>query len=149
MLGRLRDRDARIRRWRDDDEVVLWFEHDLFDQLQLLQILDYFYDEPDATGRVSLIQANDYLGPMMPEQLAALYPTRQLSCRTSSSLHRTRGPRFGHRILPRFRASLFEPNCHTSPRHFGGISKSSPRDRTDWAGRSVRSWRFWRRRRAV
>jgi len=43
-----------------------------------LQILAYFDAEPDATGRVSLIQANDYLGAMTPEQLAASYPTRQL-----------------------------------------------------------------------
>ena len=78
VLRQLRQRDARIRRWRDDNEIVLWFEHDLFDQLQLLQILDYFDCESDATGRVSLVQANDYLGPMTPEQLAALYPTRQL-----------------------------------------------------------------------
>src|SRR5205823_3070163 len=24
------------------DEIVLWFEHDLYDQLQLLQLLDWF-----------------------------------------------------------------------------------------------------------
>jgi hypothetical protein len=33
-------RDEAITRFRDHEEVVLWFEHDLFDQLQLIQILD-------------------------------------------------------------------------------------------------------------
>ncbi|MHA1517653.1 MAG: DUF1835 domain-containing protein, partial [Alphaproteobacteria bacterium] len=31
------------------DRVVLWFEHDLYDQLQLLQILDWFADHPRQT----------------------------------------------------------------------------------------------------
>jgi hypothetical protein len=26
---------------RGEDEIVLWFEHDLYDQLQLLQLLDW------------------------------------------------------------------------------------------------------------
>src|SRR5271170_4721894 len=30
-------RDAALASFRDYDEVVLWFEHDLFDQLQLIQ----------------------------------------------------------------------------------------------------------------
>src|SRR5262249_18106107 len=33
-------RDQTLVDLRSHDEVVLWFEHDLFDQLQLLQILD-------------------------------------------------------------------------------------------------------------
>src|SRR5687768_1889225 len=31
-----------------EDEVVLWFEHDLYDQLQLLQLLDWFAAHPPA-----------------------------------------------------------------------------------------------------
>src|SRR6185436_3949063 len=38
--------------------VVLWFEHDLFDQLQLIQILARL----DSAAHVELIQAGDYLG---------------------------------------------------------------------------------------
>src|SRR5688572_5309452 len=32
-------RDAQFRRAGEHDEVVLWFEHDLYDQLQLIQVL--------------------------------------------------------------------------------------------------------------
>src|SRR5438067_1253428 len=35
-------RDTTLAGFRDHEEVVLWFEHDLYDQLQLLQILDWF-----------------------------------------------------------------------------------------------------------
>jgi len=55
------------------EEIVLWFEHDLYDQLQLLELLDLLHEQ----NNVSLINHNDYLGPMTPEALAALYPTRR------------------------------------------------------------------------
>jgi hypothetical protein len=71
------ERNRALRSWRDHDEIVLWFEHDLFDQLQLLQLLDYFGTEEGAEGRVSLVQADTYLGPMEPDKLAELFPSRQ------------------------------------------------------------------------
>ena len=36
VLQDLEERNRSLRAWRNHDEVVLWFEHDLFDQLQLL-----------------------------------------------------------------------------------------------------------------
>lgn len=36
------DRDAVLRTYAGHDEVVLLFEHDLYDQLQLNQLLDSF-----------------------------------------------------------------------------------------------------------
>ncbi|SPE31426.1 ECF subfamily RNA polymerase sigma-24 factor (fragment) [Candidatus Sulfopaludibacter sp. SbA3] len=35
----LQERDAALQRFGEHDEVALWFEHDLYDQLQLIQIL--------------------------------------------------------------------------------------------------------------
>ncbi len=52
-------------------QVVLWFEHDLYDQLQLLQVL------AGAQGDVELIQAPDHLGPLGAEELEALWPARK------------------------------------------------------------------------
>jgi hypothetical protein len=69
-------RDEAITHFRDHTEVVLWFEHDLYDQLQLIQILDWFSHQDLAATRVSLISVDSYLGPMHPEQLAALFETR-------------------------------------------------------------------------
>src|SRR5256885_12251309 len=40
----------------------LWFEHDLFDQLQLAQILARLPSEP--AGTVELVETDDYLGPL-------------------------------------------------------------------------------------
>jgi len=54
-------------------DVVIWVEHDLFDQLQLLQILSQL--PPDA--RAELVQADDYLGSLDAERLEALWPTRR------------------------------------------------------------------------
>jgi DNA-binding transcriptional MerR regulator len=51
-------------------QVVLWFEHDLYDQLQLLQVL------AAAREDLELIQADDHLGPLAADELEALWPRR-------------------------------------------------------------------------
>jgi hypothetical protein len=51
------------------DHVVLWFEHDLYDQLQLIDILS-------IRGDVELIVAGAFLGPMSAAELQALWPSR-------------------------------------------------------------------------
>jgi hypothetical protein len=63
-------RDELIRRHAAFDEVLLWFEHDLCDQLQLLQVLDFLAAEKRRTG-LHLIQAGKYLGQATPRALAA------------------------------------------------------------------------------
>src|SRR5690349_11261009 len=67
-----RGRDAAAR--AGHSQLVLWFEHDLHDQLQLLQLLDLFGDRLEA---MELIQSDRYLGPMTPHELAELFPSRQ------------------------------------------------------------------------
>ena len=57
-----RRRDEAIARFQDHEEVVLWFEHDLYDQLQLIQILSWFAEQVRSRTRLSLISANQYLG---------------------------------------------------------------------------------------
>jgi DNA-binding transcriptional MerR regulator len=58
--------------------VVLWFEHDLYDQLQLLQILALAGGgSPNGAGRLELIQAGEFLGPLAPAQLESLWPDRR------------------------------------------------------------------------
>ncbi len=55
------ERDALIRAHRDFEAVELWFEHDLYDQLQLVQVLAFFAGEAPRDGLV-LVQADDFLG---------------------------------------------------------------------------------------
>jgi len=59
------------------DEVVLWFEHDLYDQLQLLQILDYLAAQSLPLGRLQLIQTDDFLGLLAAPELLALQNSRR------------------------------------------------------------------------
>lgn len=89
--------DRAVTRCDRYDEIVLWFEHDLFDQLLLIRTLDLIggpegsarpvnaANEAGATiARVSLICIGEFpgvdrfvgLGQLNAEQLAALYPTR-------------------------------------------------------------------------
>lgn len=66
------ERDAVLTTQGDYDRVVLWFEHDLYDQLQLLQVLDWFAGEPRAENTLILVQADDFLGQQTPETIARL-----------------------------------------------------------------------------
>jgi hypothetical protein len=54
----LRDRDEALERLHDVDEIVLWFEPDLYDQLQLIQVLDRLRGDQ---SRVTAVPADTYL----------------------------------------------------------------------------------------
>ena len=55
------ERDTVMRQHDDFEGIELWFEHDLYDQLQLIQILAFLADVGRTEG-VRLIQADDFLG---------------------------------------------------------------------------------------
>lgn len=67
------------------DEVVLWFEHDLHGQLQLVQILDRYAARGPENLRLTLVSVDRVpgverfigLGQLDPEQIAALHPQRE------------------------------------------------------------------------
>jgi hypothetical protein len=80
-----------MRMWRDViarhdayDELVLWFEHDLFDQLNLIQLLTWIRAHVPASTPVSLICIGAFpgrpdfkgLGELTASQLAPLLDTR-------------------------------------------------------------------------
>ncbi len=44
------------------ESLQLWFEHDLYDQLQLIQLLDFLANEPEWLGKIQLVQFNEFLG---------------------------------------------------------------------------------------
>jgi hypothetical protein len=77
IARRYAEDDGILDRWREHEEVVFWFEHDLYDQLILIRHLDWMSRLTDRQAtRWSLIQSSTYLGPLQPEPLAALFPTR-------------------------------------------------------------------------
>jgi len=67
-------RDRGLAHHETFESVTLWFEHDLYDQLQLLQILAWFHDNPREGKDLSLVQSDDFLGTQSPEKLVALAP---------------------------------------------------------------------------
>lgn len=77
VSARLQQRNNGLLHSSHYEETVLWFEHDLYDQLQLIQLLDWFADHKSPHQHISLIDADDYLGPMEPADIAALYPQRK------------------------------------------------------------------------
>jgi hypothetical protein len=67
---------AALRLAQEFDEIALWFEHDLYDQLQLIQLLDWFRAHaPNAPLR--LIQTDDYLGTMPEGRFAEEWGRRE------------------------------------------------------------------------
>lgn len=77
--------EEQLRRSTEHDEVVLWFEHDLFCQINLIYLLNWFGDQSAAPANLSLICIGDFpgkqnfrgLGELAPEEMAALFPNRQ------------------------------------------------------------------------
>lgn len=85
ILDMLARWDRELERWAEYDEVVLWLEHDLFDQLLLVRHLAWFAGQSLATTVLSLVCIGEYpgipgfkgLGQLTPDQLASLLGTRQ------------------------------------------------------------------------
>ena len=61
------------------EEIVLWFEHDLYDQLHVLQVLDLLHGLQGAgrlTARVTAILADDYLAAQPDDLLGQWFASR-------------------------------------------------------------------------
>ncbi len=84
-MEEFRARDSILERFRNEQEVVLWFEHDLYDQLQLLQILDWLAGQERGKTILSLIAIDSFperasfhgLGELTPAELSSLFPQRR------------------------------------------------------------------------
>ena len=83
-LGGLRRANARMARHEEFQEVVIWLEHDLFDQLLLIRHLAWLSRQRD-TSRFRLICIADFpghprfagLGELNAEEIGSLWPARQ------------------------------------------------------------------------
>jgi len=80
----LRAQHEALARFADHEEVVLWFEHDLFCQVQLIYLLHWFAGRELGHTKLSLICIDEFpgvrvfhgLGQLTAEQLASLWPQR-------------------------------------------------------------------------
>jgi len=90
-----------LRRWRavierSDayDELILWFEHDLFDQLNLIQVLSWIHERLPSEKAVSLVMIGSFagrprfkgLGELEPHEIASLLDRRQPVSRSQYEL---------------------------------------------------------------
>ena len=71
------DRDSKLKRYQDYSKVILWFEHDLYDQLQILQILDWFAGQTLTPGQLIIICTAQYLGMHKPDEISSLFRFEQ------------------------------------------------------------------------
>jgi len=79
-LEKLAEADDRLDKANEYDIIVLWFEHDAYDQTILIKLLDRLSDKPDSLERARLIQIDRFdglqhfngLGELSPEQLSTL-----------------------------------------------------------------------------
>ena len=69
------ERDNTLRSFQEYEKVILWFEHDLYDQLQILQILDWFHNNNNNNNRInlSIICVEKYLGMLSPDEMKGLF----------------------------------------------------------------------------
>ena len=72
VSGDFRERDRAIQHLDYFDEVVLWFEDDLYDQLQLIQLLDFFAGGTASGKNLSLIQVDGYIPPLTEAKIVEL-----------------------------------------------------------------------------
>lgn len=102
----LANRDAILANLERVDEVVLWFEHDLYDQLQLLQILDRL--PLDGAPRVTAVPDGEYLGTLPTARFQGLFAARhdvtsaqRLTARDAWAAFRSPDPRSIVEVIPR------------------------------------------------
>ncbi len=89
-------RDALLSQFPEHEAVLLWFEHDLYDQLQIIQVLDWFAQRDLGKTNLSLICINAFpgvdqfkgLGQLNADQLASLYGSQRQIAGAELSLSR-------------------------------------------------------------
>ena len=112
VSGDFVDRDRVIRHLDYFDEIVLWFEDDLYDQLQLIQLLDFFGRGAARGKTLSVIVVDGYIPPLSATQLKKLDAARPRVTAEQLELGKRAWKAFGS-ADPREIAKLLDEN--TSP----------------------------------
>ena len=89
----LLSQDETLTTFSEHDEVVLWFEHDLFCQVQLIYLLNWLAQRDLGETKLRLISIRDFsgiadfhgLGQLNEAQLSSLFPRREKV--TAAQLH--------------------------------------------------------------
>ncbi len=76
VSGDFAERDRVIQHLDYFGEVVLWFEDDLYDQLQMIQLLDFFSRGSPRRKKLTLILVDGYIPPLSASKLKQLDDAR-------------------------------------------------------------------------
>jgi hypothetical protein len=74
-VKKFQERDNAIFNFSNYDQVILWFENDLYDQLQLLQILDWLVKHDWGKTKITIICEDGYLGLLSDKEIIRLQKT--------------------------------------------------------------------------
>ena len=80
LLHAFKTRDDVVERYDAYENVVLWFEWDIYDQLQLLQLLDFFAGKlatRETPLRLEIVSVAGYLGTLSAKDFPELYAKRK------------------------------------------------------------------------
>jgi hypothetical protein len=88
--------DEALRNVSAHDEIIMWFEHDLLCQINLIHLLNWFSNEDLGSTKLSLICIGEFpgiegfrgLGELTAEQMASLFDTRHTVTNAETSLAR-------------------------------------------------------------
>ncbi len=83
VLNDFLERNKRLKEADQFDQIILWYEHDLLDQLQILQLLDWFHSTNIERHKLSIICIDRFpgidnfrgLGQLNSGQIASLLKT--------------------------------------------------------------------------
>ena len=66
------ERDNILENYHKYEKIILWFEHDLYDQLQLLQLLTWFKTNNIETIKLTLVSTHNYIGECSKDEIIKL-----------------------------------------------------------------------------
>jgi len=64
-----KDRDSMLKTFKKYEKIFLWFENDLYDQLQLIQILDWFAKYASDNRNIYIVYPENYLSNSSSKEL--------------------------------------------------------------------------------
>lgn len=137
VSGDLDQRDRTLSQLNAFGEIVLWFEDDLYDQLQLLQLLDFFAQHKERKEALYLIMIEGFLPALGKSALAELELARRPVTATQLELGKRAWAAFGSRdpsaisriigedtSALRFLAAALTRHLEEFPGLKGGLSRS-------------------------
>lgn len=111
---KLEKRDEKLKNYHKYQKIILWFEHDLYDQLQLLQILSWFGSNSIENSKLTLVSTDNYLGESSKNQIRKLLGDEETITKEHLELAKKAWSAFRERT-PKSWFKLLEEDTHLLP----------------------------------